>query len=211
MRTVSTNVFVSIAIVKTRHTIQMRALLLLLALLHLVACDIVTINNLDDIIIFGGNISMTLLTPTLSEQLRALASTNPKVALAMGQTYGGLNAQLAWNWLLAQYPPFQTPLDYESGLFSLNGSTAGDINIALWEYALLMAVYTQPGCASGWVPNWTEQNTVACTQLLDIDVAGDVASTGITYLAYLFGLALAIGIVYLLGGMYVKSRARKIP
>lgn len=180
----------------------------LAAILH--AGNTVTINNMDDIIVFGGNITQTVLTPTLSELLRALTSTNPKVALAMGQTYGGTNAQLAWQWLLTQYPPFQTPLDFESGLFAVNGSTVYDFNILMWQLSLVMTNYVQPGCASGWVPQWTEQLVVQCNQLLDIDVLGALGSTIAWSVIVILGVTIALSFTYFVMGMYFKSRARKV-
>lgn len=172
--------------------------------------NIVTINNLDDIIIIGGNITQNILTPTSSEILRAFASVDPKVKIATAQTYGGLNAQYAWNWLLTQYPPFQTPLNYESGIFYINGSSVAQINIALWQFALIMTNYVQPGCASGSVPQWTEQNDVKCTQLLDVDVHSETASNIIDFVIIIALVTILLGMLYFVGGNYYKATPRRI-
>lgn len=185
--------------------------LMLFALVFCVRCgNYVYINNWDDIIIIGGNITTNVLTPTSSEMLRALASVNDNVKIAMGQTYGGENAKNAWNWKLGQNPPFQTPLNYESGIFFINGSTAADLNIAMWQFGLVMVNYILPGCASGWVPEWTENLVVACTQLLDVDIWGSNATTYIYMFIVLAIFGLLIGLLYFLMGMFYKSTARKI-
>lgn len=190
---------------------MLRAILLLLCMLLAAhAQTTVTINNLDDVIVVGGNITFNILTLPLSEQLRALASLNQKVQIAMGQTYGGTNAQLAWQWLLAQYPPFQTPLGFESGIFALSNMTAAEINILMWQLALVMTNYVQPGCATGFVPGWTEQLVVKCTQLLDVDVLGALGSTITWGIIVFLGFAIALSFVYFLMGMYIKSRPRKV-
>lgn len=189
----------------------MKLIIVLLLLWNVCFCgNIVTINNWDDIIVIGGNITENILTPTSSEILRALTIVDPKVKIAMAQTYGGLNAQYAWNWLLTQYPPFQTPLNYESGLFYLNGSSAEQINIALWQFAMVITNYVQPGCASGSVPLWTEQNDVKCSQLLDVDVHSTTASNIIYFVIISALVAIAFGILYFVGGNFYKATPRKI-